>query len=91
MTHGYGKSDSRVVPKKPPNEVGRPAKEVVEGRGLTKGNPHQLNAVRTQGRSAAPSALGRVRQVARRDKQMRSLRSCTTSTTWIACVRRTWR
>ena len=71
MMHDSGKSDSRVVPKKPPNEVGRPTEEVVEGRRLTKGNPRQQNAARTQGRQAAPSALERVRQVAKRDKQMR--------------------
>lgn len=71
MTHGSGKSDSRVVPEKPPNEVGQPTEEVVEGRRLTKGNPRQQNAARTQGRQAAPSALERVRQAARRDRKMR--------------------
>jgi RNA-directed DNA polymerase len=71
MMYGSGKSDSREVPKKPPNEVGRPTEEVAEGRRLTKGNPRQQNAARTQGRSAAPSALERVRQAARRDKKMR--------------------
>jgi group II intron reverse transcriptase/maturase len=71
MMYDSGKSDSRVVPRKLPNEVGRPTEEVVEGRRLTKGNPRQQNAARTQGREAAPSALERVRQVAKRDKQMR--------------------
>src|SRR5579859_2705751 len=71
MMHGSGKSDSRVVPRKLPNEAGRPAEEVVEGRRLTKGNPRQQNAARTQGRQAAPSALERVRQVAKREKRMR--------------------
>lgn len=71
MMHGSGKSDSRIRPKKPPNEVGRPAEEVVEGRRLTKGNPRQQNAARTQSRPAAPSALERVRQAAKRDKRMR--------------------
>jgi RNA-directed DNA polymerase len=71
MTHGSGKSDSREVPKKPPNEVGRLTEEVVEGRRLTKGNPRQQNAARTQSRHAAPSALERVRQAAKRDKRMR--------------------
>ena len=33
-----GKSDSPVVPAKPPNKPGRPGAEVVEGRGLPKGN-----------------------------------------------------
>jgi RNA-directed DNA polymerase len=70
MTHGSGKSDSREVPRKLPNEVGRPTEEAVEGRRLTKGNPRQQNAARTQGRQAAPSALERVRQVAKREKGM---------------------
>jgi group II intron reverse transcriptase/maturase len=43
----------------------------MEGRGLAKGNPSQQNAPRTQGRVGALSALERVRQVAKRDKQMR--------------------
>ncbi len=71
MTHGSGKSDSREVPRKPPNEVGQPTEEVVEGKRLTKGNPRQQNAARTSSRVAAPSALERVRQAAKRDKRMR--------------------
>jgi group II intron reverse transcriptase/maturase len=43
----------------------------MEGRGLTKGNSHQQNASRTPGRSDAPSALERIRQAARKDKEMR--------------------
>ncbi len=47
----------------------RPTAEEVEGRHPTKGNTAQQNAPRTQSRShGAPSALDRVRQVARRDK-----------------------
>jgi len=39
MMHGDGKSDSFVVPTKPPNEAEpEEAKEAVEGRGLAKGN-----------------------------------------------------
>lgn len=39
MMHGDGKSDSFVVPTKPPNEAApEEAKEAVEGRGLAKGN-----------------------------------------------------
>lgn len=68
--HGSGKSDSPIVPRKPPNDAGRPAEEVVEGRGLTKGNLRPQNASRTQRRTEAPSALERVRQVAQRDKAM---------------------
>ena len=67
----HGQSDSPVVPAKSPNNAGRPAAEGMEGRGLAKGNPSQQNAPRTQGRVGALSALERVRQVAKRDKQMR--------------------
>jgi group II intron reverse transcriptase/maturase len=43
----------------------------MEGRGLAKGNPTQQNALRPPSRAGAPSALGRVREVAERDKQVR--------------------
>jgi hypothetical protein len=69
--HDRGKSDSPVVPAKPPNNATVVAAEVVEGRGLAKGN----TASKTRpGHSAgidAPSALDRVRQVARQDKDAR--------------------
>ena len=38
MMNGRGKSDSPIVPGKPPNKAEGPAAEVVEGRGLAKGN-----------------------------------------------------
>jgi hypothetical protein len=66
-----GKSDSPVVPAKPPNNAGRPAAEVVEERGLAKGN---TNSSPRPGRSAGPdvsSGLDRVREVARRDRDAR--------------------
>jgi group II intron reverse transcriptase/maturase len=66
-----GKSDRRVVPTKLANEAGQPAKEAAEGRGRTEGNPRQQHASRTQRRVDAPSALERVRQVARREKTVR--------------------
>src|SRR5437899_3591994 len=71
MVNGRGKSDSPVVPRKPPNKAEEPAAEVVEGRELAKGNPPGCNAVRTQSRPTAPSALERVRQAARRDRKQR--------------------
>jgi group II intron reverse transcriptase/maturase len=71
MMNGRGKSDSSVVPKKPPNKAGRPAAEAVEGRGLAKGNSPERNAPRTQSRAGAPSALERVRQAAERDRRQR--------------------
>jgi RNA-directed DNA polymerase len=69
--HGSGKSDGSVVPTKPPNKVGRPTAEAVEGRDPTKGNTGGQNAHRTQCRNRAPSALGRVREAAKKDKRMR--------------------
>jgi group II intron reverse transcriptase/maturase len=71
MTNGRGKSDRRVVPTKPPNKAEEPAAEAVEGRGLAEGNSPERNALRTQGRGGAPSALERVRQAARREKKQR--------------------
>jgi RNA-directed DNA polymerase len=69
MMNGRGKSDSPIVPGKPPNEVGQPIEEAVEGRGLAKGNSPKSNAFRTQGREDARSALERVRRVARKDRK----------------------
>jgi hypothetical protein len=48
MMHRHGKSDSSIVPTKPPNEAEPEAKEVVEGRGLAKGNLLERNMYRTQ-------------------------------------------
>jgi group II intron reverse transcriptase/maturase len=44
---------------------------MVEGRGVTKGNSLEQNALRTQGRVGASSALERVRAAARRDRRQR--------------------
>jgi RNA-directed DNA polymerase len=71
MMNERGKSDRPVVPVKSSNKAGQPAAEGMEGRGLTKGNPQQQNASRTQSRSSAPSALERIRQAASKDKEMR--------------------
>jgi RNA-directed DNA polymerase len=71
MMNERGKSDRPVVPEKSSNKAGQPVAERMEGRGLTKGNPQQQNAFRTQGRSDAPSALERIRQAASKDKEMR--------------------
>ena len=67
------KSDSPVVPAKPPNKAMAAAAgaEVVEERGLAKGN---TDSTTRPGRSAGPgvpSGLDRVREVARRDKDAR--------------------
>ena len=72
MRNGHGKSDRPVVPAKSPNNAGHPAAEGTEGRGLAKGNPDHPNM--PIGHSAAhgmPSAEARIRQAARRDKEMR--------------------
>jgi RNA-directed DNA polymerase len=69
--HERGKSDGPVVPANPPNNAASAVAEVGEGRGPAKGN----TASKTHpGRSAGPgasSALERVREVARRDKDAR--------------------
>lgn len=72
MTNGRRKSDSAKVPEKPPNKAGTaPAAEVVEGRGLAKGNSLKRNALRTPCRESTNSALDRVRQAARKDRKQR--------------------
>ena len=69
--HDHEKSDGPVLPVKPPNKPEEPGAEVVEGRGLPEGNA----AGETRpGRSAGPgvfSDLDRVRQVARKDRDVR--------------------
>lgn len=69
--HGRGKSDSSIVPGKAPNKAEGPAAEVLEGRGLAKGNRLEQNAPRTQGRKGrgAPSALERIREAAQKDRK----------------------
>ena len=77
--HERGKSDSPVVPVKPPNKAMAEAigAEVVEERGLAKGN---TDSTTRSGRSAGvdvSSGLDRVREVARRDKDARFSESLT--------------
>jgi group II intron reverse transcriptase/maturase len=71
MMNGHRKSDSPIVPTKPSNNAVQAAAEMAEGRGLAKGNSLERNALRTQRRDRASSALGRVCQAARRDRQQR--------------------
>jgi hypothetical protein len=73
------KSDSPVVPAKPPNKSGAAVTEaeVVEERGLAKGN---TDSTTRSGHSAGldvSSGLDRVREVARRDKDARFSESLT--------------
>jgi RNA-directed DNA polymerase len=71
MMDEHGKSDRFVVPQKPPNKAPERAAEVGEGRERTEGNTPKRNALRTQRRESAPSALERVRQAAKRDRKQR--------------------
>jgi RNA-directed DNA polymerase len=71
MMNGPGKSDSLAIPAKSSNNAGPPAAEGMEGRGLAKGNLLEQNASRTPSRSDALSALGRVRQAAKKDRKLR--------------------
>ena len=69
--HERGKSDRPVVPAKPPNNAGQPAVEVVEERGLAKGNTTSTARPGRRAGPDVPSGLDRVREVARRDKDAR--------------------
>src|SRR5438093_8797973 len=71
MMDGRGKSDSPVVPGKLLNQAEEPAAEAAEGRGLGKGNSPERNALRTQRRDSALSALEQVRQAAREVRKQR--------------------
>jgi group II intron reverse transcriptase/maturase len=64
------KSDTSVVPKKPPNN-GNPPAEVVEGSDVTKGNAFDSPAPQTQRRISASMGLEGVREIARRNKRER--------------------
>ena len=54
-----------------PQQYGQPPAESVEKRTVAEGNPEQATANGTQGPQAASSALGRVREAARRDAKQR--------------------
>jgi RNA-directed DNA polymerase len=67
----HGKSDRPVVPANLPNKAVEAAAEVGEERGRVKGNTASKTQPGLSAGPAAPSALGRVREVARRDKKAR--------------------
>src|SRR5438876_221420 len=71
MMDEHGKSDCSVVPRKLPNKAPERAAEAGEGREQTEGNAPERNALRTQGRGGAPSALERVRQAAKGNRRQR--------------------
>ena len=68
--NGGGESYSGTVPTKQPNEGRGGPKEVVEERPLTEENMEEPNLCRTQSRESEPNGLDRVRQAARRDKEV---------------------
>ena len=69
--HERRKSDRPVVPAKPPNNAARAAAEVVEERGLAKGNATSKTRPGHSAGVSATSALDRVRHVAQTDKEAR--------------------
>src|SRR6266545_4104556 len=66
-----GKSDGRVVPAKPANKAAGAAAESVEERRPAEGNTASKTRPGHSAGAGAPSALNRVREVARRDKDAR--------------------
>jgi RNA-directed DNA polymerase len=68
--YGSGKSDDGIVPEKSPNNDRRSA-EAMEGRPSTKGNSVQTATSPTQSGIGVPPGLQRVREVARRDRNVR--------------------
>ena len=69
--HERGQSDRPVVPANPPNNVGVPAAEAGEERGLGKENADSKPRPGPRAGVSVPSALDRVRRVARQDKDAR--------------------
>ena len=67
--HVWRKSDALIVPRKRANEDTR-LEEFVEERRATKENSRQAAALRTQCRVSAPSVLSRVREAAKRGKEV---------------------
>ena len=67
--HGYGQSDGPVVPANSPNKAA--AAEVGEERGPAKGNTDSKTPPGHGAGVEVSSALGRVREVARRDRKVR--------------------
>jgi RNA-directed DNA polymerase len=69
--HDRGKSDGRVVPEKPSNNAASAAAEVVEGRRPARGNAASETRSGRRAGVSVSSDLDRVRQVARKDKDVR--------------------
>jgi len=69
--HGGGESDRPILPAKTPNNAGQPAAEVPEERGLAKGNTDSTTRSGLSTGEGVPIGLDRVRQVARKNKDVR--------------------
>jgi group II intron reverse transcriptase/maturase len=69
--HERRKSDRPIVPAKPPNNAAQAVAEVVEERGLAKGNAASKTRPGHSAGVSATSALDRVRHVAQTDKEAR--------------------
>jgi len=71
LMHDRGKSDGRVVPEKPPNKAASAAAEAVEGRRPAEGNAASKTRSGRRAGTGVSSELDRVRQVARKDRDVR--------------------
>lgn len=69
--HAPEESDGLIVPQKRANKVAEAMAEPVEGSGSAKGNTRQDTPRRTQSRKLVSIGLAGVREVARRDKEVR--------------------
>jgi RNA-directed DNA polymerase len=69
--HDHGKSDRSVVPANPPNKAVEAVAEAGEGRGLPKGNTASETRPGRGAGQGVSSDLDRVRQVARKDRDVR--------------------
>src|SRR5712691_6854520 len=69
--HEHGESDGRVVPAKLSNKPGRPGAEAVEGRRPAKGNAASETRPGRSAGTGVSSDLDRVRQVARKGRDIR--------------------
>jgi len=67
----HEKSDSPVLPMNPPNKATQLVAEVGEGRGLAEGNTDRPTRPGRSAGSGVASGLDRVREVARKDKEVR--------------------
>ena len=69
--HDRGKSDGRVVPEKPPNNAASAVAGVVEERRPAEGNAASETRPGRRAGVSVSSELDRVRQAARKDKDVR--------------------